>query len=1485
MVAGSLRLLRGLVVLAAVVGTTLALAGPAGATSPNVVISQVYGGGGNTGAPYQNDFVELFNRSSSPVSLAGWSVQYASATGTGNFSAQPVATLTGVLQPGQYYLVQEGAGAGNGVPLPTPDAASTVAMAAGAGKVIVANTTTGLACNGGSTPCSGAQLAQIVDLVGYGAANFFEGAAPAATLTNTTSASRASSGCSDTDNNSADFTAGTVSPRNTLSAAHFCAADDPPSVSSTTPANAASGVAGNANVSITFSEPVNVTGSWYSISCASSGTHTATVTGGPTAFTLNPDADFLAGENCTVTVVAANVSDQDTNDPPDTMAADDVFSFTVAAPSLAISQVYGGGGNAGATYTNDFIEVFNRGTSAVSLNGWSVQYAAAAGTTWQVTNLSNVSLQPGQFYLVQEAAGAGGTTALPTPDATGAIAMAAAAGKVALVNTTTALSGACPTGASIFDFVGFGTTANCFEGSGPAPAPSNTTADLRSGSGCTDTNNNAADFATGAPTPRNTASPFRDCSAETAPSVTSTTPANGSSGVPVGSNVSITFSEPVNVTGSWFSISCGSSGAHTATASGGPATFTLDPNADFSQGETCTVTIVAANVSDQDTNDPPDTMTADYVFSFTVETAPIAIHTIQGAAHLSPLNGQAVRTTGLVIAKTTNGFWMQDPNPDADDATSEGIFVFTSAAPTVSVGDSVSVSATVQEFRPGGATNGNLTTTELASPSISVLSSGNPLPAPTVIGTGGRVPPNTIIENDASSGNVETSGVFDPAQDGLDFYESLEGMRVQLNDAVAVGPTATAFGETPVIGDDGANASIRTSRGGILLRADDGNPERITLDDVLTPLPNVNVGDHYSGTIVGIMDYNFGNPFLDVTTPGLLRVPNGVTREVTDPTAPGELAVSTFNFENLAFTNPQSKFDSLADLIVNNLRSPDVLAGEEVQDNNGATDNGVVDASQTLQRLVDAIVAKGGPTYSWREIDPVDDQDGGEPGGNIRQVIMFRTDRGVAFVDRPGGTSTTPNAVVGSGTTTQLQFSPGRIAPADSAWSTSRKPLAAELTYQGRKLFLIVNHFNSKGGDDPLRGRFQPPVQVSATQRHQQATLVANFVSQISTANPSANVIVLGDLNDFEFSQTVQILEGSGLHDLMGTLPLNQRYSYEFEGNAQVLDHIMVSGPLFSLPSLVFDPVHVNAEFFDQVSDHDPSVMRVRLNAAPTVSAGGPYAVNEGSSITLTATGNDPEGGALTYAWDLDNNGTFETPGQSVSFSAGDGPASPVVHVQATDDGGETATDQATVNVLNVPPTATFSAPASDFAGYPFTLSLSSPSDPSAADTAAGFQYAFDCGSGYGAFGAATSVSCPTDDTGTRTVHGKIRDKDGDFTEYTATVQVNVTFTSLCNLTRLYSKKVALADRLCELLANAEADATSGAPPPKPKDPPRKPANKWLNRYVDQVNSSTPVAFTPTQAATLTRLAQRLDDQYFPPASQPGSARRAERSRATSRIR
>jgi predicted extracellular nuclease len=748
---------------------------------------------------------------------------------------------------------------------------------------------------------------------------------------------------------------------------------------------------------------------------------------------------------------------------------------SAASPDVVISQVYGGGGNSGATYTNDFVELFNRGAATVDLTGWSVQYASAAGTSYQVTALSG-SIAPGAHLLVQEAAGTGGTTPLPTPDVTGTIALSATNGKVALVSASAALScgTACASAAGVRDFVGYG-TANDFEGAA-APGLANTTADLRAGAGSVDTDNNAADFAPGAPDPR------------------------GSGGTP-----------------------------------------------------------------------PPPPPSH-------------PIHEIQGAAHRSPLAGQAVTTTGVVTAVKGNGFWVEDPAPDANPATSEGLFVFTSKAPAVHSGDSVSVAGTVSEFRPGSAAT-NLSTTELVAPTVTVTGTGTPLPAPVKIGA---VPP--VARTDAP-GDIEASSTFDPSANALDFYESLEGMLVEVDDAAAVGPR-NSFGELPVV--PAGTADPRTSRGGVRYGYDHPNTDRLILSPTLAPVPAANVGDMLPGPVVGILDYNFANWMLDVLASPTVTA--GPTQpETTRKQYPLELAIATYNVQNLAPTDPQAKFDRLAAGLVRNLSAPDIVSLEEIQDNSGAADDGTVAANVTLDKLVAAIGAAGGPAYQYREIDPGNDTTGGQPGGNIRVAFLFRTDRGVSFVDRPGGDATTAVGVTRDRRHAELTVSPGLIDPDNSAWTASRRPLVGEFTFFGRELIVVGNHFISKGQDQPLMGRFQPPARNSEVQRHQQAQAVRGFVDQVRAADPLAAVVVLGDLNDFELSATADTLVGDGyLTDLPRTLPEPERYSYVFEGNSQVLDHILVSGPLAWEP-YQYDIVHINAEFADQASDHDPQVIRFPL--------------------------------------------------------------------------------------------------------------------------------------------------------------------------------------------------------------------------------------------------------------------------------------------------
>ncbi|MEU6093271.1 endonuclease/exonuclease/phosphatase family protein [Streptomyces sp. NPDC047079] len=566
--------------------------------------------------------------------------------------------------------------------------------------------------------------------------------------------------------------------------------------------------------------------------------------------------------------------------------------------------------------------------------------------------------------------------------------------------------------------------------------------------------------------------------------------------------------------------------------------------------------------------------------------ATVTIAALQGSKRISPYNSQDVTVSGIVTAirstGSSRGFWIQDPVGDGNPATSEAVFAYTgSSTPSTKVGNKVTVKARVSEYYPGGSSAGGQSVTELSQPQIqSTASTGNPLPAPVVLNAA------SIPAAYAPSGSLE-GFTLAPSSYALDLYESLEGMRVQVDNARVVG-ASNQYNELFVTAKSTENP---TPRGGTVYGSyNSQNTGRVKVMSLTGALPTADVGDVLGGSTVGPLDYdNFGGYTVQATTLGTLT-DNNLAHETTRAQASGELAVATYNVQNLDPTDPQSKFDRLAAGIVTNLSSPDIVALEEVQDNNGATNDSVVAADQTYTKLINAITAAGGPTYAYRQINPVDDQDGGEPGGNIRVGFLYNPAR-VGFTDRPGGTSTNAVSVVNNGGTAALSYSPGRINPTNSAWSSSRKPLVGEFTFQGKTVFVIANHFTSKGGDQPLDARVQPPTRSSETQRAQQATQVNTFAKQLLAVQPSARVVVLGDLNDFEFSGTLSTLtSGTGLTDLPTTLPAGERYTYVYQGNSQVLDHILTSP---SLASPDYDIVHVNAEFADQASDHDPQVVRL----------------------------------------------------------------------------------------------------------------------------------------------------------------------------------------------------------------------------------------------------------------------------------------------------
>jgi endonuclease/exonuclease/phosphatase family metal-dependent hydrolase len=578
------------------------------------------------------------------------------------------------------------------------------------------------------------------------------------------------------------------------------------------------------------------------------------------------------------------------------------------------------------------------------------------------------------------------------------------------------------------------------------------------------------------------------------------------------------------------------------------------------------------------------------------------IHDVQGAAHLSPLTGQSVTVQGIVTVKrtgTSQGFWIQEATADANDATSEAIFVLSTAV--VTLGDLVEVTGTVTESR---ANTSDLTTTQLAStPSVAVQSTGNSLPAPVLLGTGGRIPPSSVIEDDSAS-DVDTANVFDPAQDGLDFYESLEGMRVTISNARAVG-VRNSLGEIPVVVDSGTGAGPFSLRGSLTATSTDFNPERIILDDVVSGVttPSVKVGDQSPNPIVGVIDYSLGNfkvyPEVSPTfTPGSLAA-----ESIASP-ASSRLAVATLDLNGLVPSD--SRLTTIAQRIVNSLSSPDLIALQEVADSSGATDNGVVSASTTYAELQSAIVTAGGPSYEVRQVDPANNQDGAA-GLNLRNAFLYRTDRGLAFASGQGvqGDATTATAVTQDGFgAPHLSLNPGRVVPANTAFNSTRKSVAAEFTYGDRSLFVVDNRFISRTGDDPLFGRYQPPTAASRAQRVQQAQAVNAFVKQLLTVDPQARVLVLGNLNDNQFTQTLTALKDQALTNLTDTLTEVERYTVNVDGNAQAFDHQLVTSGLSGLVTS-YDIVHTDSEFTSAPLQNDPTVAIIKRTFGLTVSKSG----------------------------------------------------------------------------------------------------------------------------------------------------------------------------------------------------------------------------------------------------------------------------------------
>ncbi|CAA9518026.1 MAG: Alkaline phosphatase [uncultured Sphingomonas sp.] len=645
------------------------------------------------------------------------------------------------------------------------------------------------------------------------------------------------------------------------------------------------------------------------------------------------------------------------------------------------------------------------------------------------------------------------------------------------------------------------------------------------------------------------------------------------------------------------------------------------------------------------------------------------IMAIQGEGHESAYVGQPVITAGIVTAVDTNGFYLQDPEGDGNARTSDGLFVFTGTAPSVALGDGVRLTGLVGEYKPSAT---GLSVTQVAASAVEVLSSGNALAAATVIENGGLLPPTEAIDSDGLT-------VFNPEIDGIDFWESLEGMRVTLDTPVAVS-NSSAFGETDIVASLGAGATGINARGGITISPDDYNPERIQLDDRLATQPVLSVGDQLAD-VTGVIGYSFDRYELLATGTATVASDNTPVDEVT--TLRGDanhVTVATYNLENL---DPgDGKYDLLANDIVYSLRAPDIIGVQEIQDADGAGGGSNLSGTVTAQGLIDAIYAESGIRYTYVEVAPSSaGTTGGEPGGNIRNGYLYRDDR----VDLVNGSLSLLT---------------------DAAFNGSRKPLVATWSFNDQQFTTINVHFTSRGGSDPLMGDAQPPRNAGDAARAAQAGAVNDYVSDILARDASQQFVLLGDWNGFYFEEAqTQLTEGGVFTNLATLLPEEERYSYLFDGNAQLLDNVLVTGGL--LPGAFYDAVHLNAEFTGtRPTDHDPQVAMLRVAVTPhdVVLAGG--AVDENlpaGTVVGTLSATDTAGDVLSYTLVDEADGRFAVDARTGAVTTA-GPlnfedtATYTLQVRVTDAAGLSSQNAVTVSVgdLNEAPAAANDAASVD---------------------------------------------------------------------------------------------------------------------------------------------------------------------------------------------
>ncbi|KAH7920973.1 DNase I-like protein [Leucogyrophana mollusca] len=592
---------------------------------------------------------------------------------------------------------------------------------------------------------------------------------------------------------------------------------------------------------------------------------------------------------------------------------------------------------------------------------------------------------------------------------------------------------------------------------------------------------------------------------------------------------------------------------------------------------------------------------------------------IQGTAFQSPFAGKKVAGVhGVVSAKSNKGFWMSSV-PTKGSPALAGLMVYTSLNTTlskVSVGNLVSLGGTVSPYRPITDKN-DLYVVELESPTDIVVHSKSATVSPVVLGKD-RTPPTgqlsaldngpdgfLSVPNNVSS--VEAvNAQLQPNKYGLDFWQSLSGQLVQIPAPVAV-DFNDRYGSFWVHGD--WDVTGKNSRGGLtMILGSDGlptpHPEMVVIGKPLdgTKNPTVSIGTTLSD-ITGIVQFQYDYfTILPLTAPTVKKAPtsNVPSTSITSSKDACTITVGDYNVENMSPTSDHMV--AVATHIAENLKSPDILFVQEIQDNSGTKDDGVVDAQTTLTNLVAAITKAGSKVkYSFVDINPVNDQDGGVPGGNIRQAYLYNPDK-VSLVSgsHPGGATDAVEVKKDSSGKLTLSYNPGRIDPTNPAWKSSRKPLvAAWQTVSGDRFFTINLQLTAKLDSSSTWGDARPPINAGVSHRTEQVQVVADFVKTIHSADSQASILVGGDCNEYLFTTSVFAPFDGLLTDIdsIANIPAAERYTYVYNGVSEQLDHLFVSDAV-KARGVRAEHVHVNnwaASLSKRASDHDPTVAQVQV--------------------------------------------------------------------------------------------------------------------------------------------------------------------------------------------------------------------------------------------------------------------------------------------------